>query len=147
MKEKSFKKHAIQLEKIIVNEASFKLVEFKGTPAIPNPKYFIGKSEYDKENHIVSIGLMAKIEGEQFGYICVVDIIGLFTIDESNFEVSKIDQWCDINAPYILHPYLRQHLFNLTLNATGEGFLLPLIEVPTSGKAILKSTEQQIIDK
>ncbi len=135
--ETNFKKHAIQLDKIIVNEASFKLVEvMEGAQNSPKPRFFVGKSEYNKQDHSISVGLMVRIEGEQFGYSCVIEIIGLFIVNENDFDISKIDEWSHKNAPYILHPYIRQHLFNLTLNATGNGFLLPLIEVPTSGKEI-----------
>jgi preprotein translocase subunit SecB len=138
MNERQFKKHAIQLEKIIVNEASFKLVEVTGTPTIPNPKFLIGKSEYDKQDHKISIGFMVKIEGENFGYICTVDIVGLFSVNESEFNLSDLDDWADTNAPFILLPYARQQVLNLTTNATGEGFMLPLFEVPTSGRPLKK---------
>ena len=136
MKEKQFTKHAIQLEKIIVNEASFKLTEYSGQLVLPNPKFLIGKSEYDKQNHLVSIGFMVKIEGDQFNYTCTIEIVGLFSVDENKFDISKIDDWGDKNAPFILLPYLRQYLFNLTIMFSGEGFTLPLVEVPTSGTPI-----------
>jgi preprotein translocase subunit SecB len=136
--EYKYKKHAIQFERIIVRELSFKKKDInEPSDVVTEPKFFIGKSDYDKQNHSISIGLIAKIEGDKSKFNCTVDIIGVFSVDENNFDIKNLDSWSKVNAPFILHPYLREHLFKLTLEATGEGYLLPLVEVPTSGQKIL----------
>ncbi len=137
LKTVDFKKHAIQFEKIIIRELSFKKKELnEPSEIVADPKYLLGKSNYDKQNHSISIGLIVKIEGEKSIYSCTVDIIGVFSVDENNFDIKNLDNWSEINAPFILHPYLREHLYRLTLDATGDGIILPLIEVPTSGQSI-----------
>jgi len=140
-KEKKFEKHAIQLEKIVVNEASLKLTvtDVSGTENKQEPKFFVGKSEFDKTNHTISIGFMVRIDGDHCGYTCLIDLIGIFSVDENKFNITQLDEWGDKNAPFILLPYIREYLFNLTLTYYGEGYILPLIEIPTSGKPILQS--------
>jgi len=136
MKEKKFIKHGINLVHVSVRELSFKAFDGDNTLKPPStPKFFTAKSEYDKENHSVSLGILVKLgEESDCRYTSTVEIVGVFTVDESKFEISKLDDWSEYNAPYILHPYLRMHLYKLTLECTGEGYMLPLVEVPTSGR-------------
>lgn len=136
MDEKEFKKHSIQLDKIEVKELSIKKNESESDLLEPSPSIYVGASDYDSTNRIISVGIMAKTDQENSIYHFTVELVGVFCVDENNFNLKLLGNWVENNAPYILHPYLRQHLYTLTLFATGKGLLLPLIEVPTSGEKV-----------
>jgi len=59
-----------------------------------------------------------------------VHILGEFEVDTANFPIEKIDRWAEINAPSLLFPFLREHVFGLTLRCGYDPLILPLIQVP-----------------
>jgi preprotein translocase subunit SecB len=104
-----------------------------------NPYEFTLKTAhtaYDKERHVIEVGAQVEygIEtktDEVVPYSLRVHIMGQFRVDETQFDKAKIDAWARINGPYILYPYLREHVFALTARAGFEPLLLPLLELPT----------------
>jgi hypothetical protein len=54
-----------------------------------------------------------------------------FQFDDTKFPMDKVNQWADQNAPLILFPYLREHVFSLTSRCGYKPLILPLIQVPT----------------
>jgi len=104
-----------------------------------NPENFIMKtahSAYDEASHLIEIGVIIEygIEtkpDEVIPYSLRAHIMGQFKVDETKFKKEKIDLWARINAPYILYPYLREHVFALTARGGFDPVLLPLVELPT----------------
>ena len=104
-----------------------------------NPDEFTMKTAhtaYDEERHVIEVGSQVEYaietKADQVApYSLRVHIMGQFRVDESQFDKAKIDAWARINAPYILYPYLREHVFALTARAGFEPLLLPLLELPT----------------
>ncbi len=93
-------------------------------------------SSYDEAQHVIEVGVIIEygIEtkpDEVVPFALRAHIMGQFKVDESTFEKAKIDKWARINAPYILYPYLREHVFALTARAGFNPVLLPLLELPT----------------
>ncbi|NQT68698.1 MAG: protein-export chaperone SecB [Desulfobacteraceae bacterium] len=149
-KEKSFLKlHAIQLSSISVVELYIRTNQYPD-PSIKleldDVPMLIGHSEYDEESN--SIQVSAKIEiGIEEGsdkktpYSLRVELVGDFFVDETEFPIAQIYDWAARNAPMILQPYLREHVFALTARAGFNPLILPLIEVPT-----LVQKQKEIID-
>ncbi len=86
--------------------------------------------------HVIEVGVIIEygIEtkpDEVVPFALRVHIMGQFKVDESTFDKAKIDKWARINAPYILYPYLREHVFALTARSGFDPVLLPLVELPT----------------
>ncbi|NGZ14973.1 hypothetical protein HGG78_14640 [Vibrio aestuarianus] len=59
-----------------------------------------------------------------------VELVGFFQVDESGFDIKHIDSFAERNAPLIVYPYLREHVYSLTTRAGYDSALLPLFEVP-----------------
>lgn len=93
-------------------------------------------SSYDQDRHIIEVGVIIEygIEtkpDEVLPFSLRAHIMGQFRVDEEKFKKEKIDKWARINAPYILYPYLREHVFALTARSGFDPVLLPLVELPT----------------
>jgi preprotein translocase subunit SecB len=93
-------------------------------------------SSYDEVRHVIEVGSIIEygIEtkpDEIVPYSLRAHIMGQFKVDEAQFKKEKIDLWARINAPYILYPYLREHVFALTARSGFDPVLLPLVELPT----------------
>lgn len=136
MEEKSYKPHAIQLERIKVLELSMKVNLEVDQEKLPEPKGFtlsVGHSEYDDKASRIGVKVSATISSEDGGspFDLTVELMGGFSVDKEMFPVKFIDDWAMRNAPIILYPYLREHVYALTMRGGFEGTLLPLLQVPT----------------
>jgi preprotein translocase subunit SecB len=130
--------YPIQLSWIAVRELSIKLRSGPDrTFALPEGEFAItdGRSEYDEKKHTVQVGVKVEIgktpESQHLPFTLVAEIWGEFRIDESRFPRDKIDVWATINAPYVLYPYLREHVYALTSRSGFPGVILPLMQIPT----------------
>lgn len=93
-------------------------------------------SAYDDTRQIIEVGVQLEYGIETkpdqlVPYSLRVHLMGQFRVDEQQFDIAKIDTWARINAPYILYPYLREHVFALTARCGFDPVLLPLVELPT----------------
>jgi preprotein translocase subunit SecB len=101
---------------------------------------------YDDERHVIEVGVQIEygIETkpeEVVPFALRVHLMGQFQVDESQFKKEKIETWARINAPFILYPYLREHVYALTARAGLDPVLLPLMELPTI--KMVRSPQQQ----
>lgn len=133
-----FKPHPIQLRLVNVLELSLK--KKKGQEDIqdlPDNAQFTlthGHSEFSEDDQQICINVMSIIDEESdFPFTMDVAIAGIFTIDTDNFPQDKIQHWAKNNAPLILYPYLREHVYSLALRAgySNGGVILPLLTVPS----------------
>jgi preprotein translocase subunit SecB len=91
-------------------------------------------SDYNSENEQVAVRVKAEIgmEEETDSPLSLrVELSGLFRVDSSRFPIEEINGWARSNAPLVLLPYLREHVFSLTSRSGFQPMLLPLVEVPT----------------
>ena len=131
------------MEKIIVKELSLKLVNnsalaSKSGKGSQHITYRVGASDFDEEKELFSTGFICEInpteeEALAEGFNLKIEIIGVFSVDTDNFKVTSVEHFALHNAPVILLPYVREHVFTLTSRA-GIDCLLPLVEVPVFGK-------------
>jgi len=130
--------YPIQISWISVRELSIKVRSAPDrTLTLPEGEFAItdGRSEYDDSNHTIQVGVKVEIgkdpDSQHIPFALVAEIIGEFRVDESRFPREKIDVWATINAPYILYPYLREHVYALTTRSGFPGVILPLMQIPT----------------
>lgn len=108
--------------------------------------YLINRSPYDASRHSIQIGVTAKIGGDETPDAAVIEqlktegkplfrlrvsILGDFRVDEAKFPMEKLIRWSDINAPFILYPFLREQIFALTARCGFRPVILPMVTVPT----------------
>ncbi|MEX5730759.1 MULTISPECIES: hypothetical protein [Providencia] len=129
------KKHAIQLVDFKTVEITFKARNSSAfSDEVDSTEFSLmtGHSPFNKDSS--SINVMAKAvigELDDFPlYICV-DVRGTFVVDTELFDVQYIESWAKRNAPYILYPYLREHVHSISCRVGLKGMMLPLLEVPT----------------
>ncbi len=91
-----------------------------------------GHSEFNHEDKDITIKIGIEIDEKQENspFILKAELIGVFYVDDSQFPIEHIDSWAKKNAPLILYPYLREHVYSLTSRAGFDGVLLPLLEIP-----------------
>lgn len=135
---KDYKPHAIQLRKLRVVELSIKTrfgQDSNNTNPV-SPNNFLlssGHGKYDDESRIIAVNISAKIgqNEENFPYELSAELLGIFEVDPERFPLVHIEDWAKRNAPLILYPYLREHVYGLTARAEVGAVLLPLFEIPT----------------
>jgi len=138
--DKELVKHAIQLEGIAVKELFIRVNSFgNDTDKLErNYKLGVGHSEFDKDNSEIDVGILVKIgspdhclDDEKNSEIDLkVNLLAKFSVDQDRFPIQQIDHWAENNAPLILFPYLREHVYALSIRAGIKPILLPLMEVP-----------------
>ncbi|MEZ9316501.1 protein-export chaperone SecB [Vibrio lentus] len=98
-------------------------------------------SDYDAEAQVFWVKVKAVIgesdddceteeDSKEAPFNMEVELVGLFSVDESSFNVEHIDSFARRNAPLVIYPYLREHVYSLTSRAGYDSTLLPLFEVP-----------------
>ena len=132
------KEHPIQLEYLGVKELhvrSFvppaKDLEIESNDMTVS----IGHGDYDEERKIlcVSMGVQLGKDDVDCGLplFLKVEVTGVFKVDDNRFDIKNIEDFAENNAPYILNPYIREHVFALSARCGFRPIIMPLIEVPT----------------
>ena len=132
------KLYPIQLNDVIISELYFKNLcgmdlkkeDIEDKIEITSK---VGCSKFNEDSKIILVGLKVETDDsiENVPYKLIVDIRGLFSVDTENFDINNIEHWAHNAAPYILNPYIREHVYSLTTKAGVPPLLLPLLEVPT----------------
>lgn len=128
-------KHPIQLQNIKVMELSLVVKSDTETNDLPETGDFKighGHSEYDPEGRDIAVSMGFKIEedDENYPFHMSVRLIGVFSVGD-RFPLDHIERWATGNAPLLLYPFLREHVYSLTIRAGYTGMILPLFTVPT----------------
>lgn len=89
-------------------------------------------SDYNEELKTLHVKVRAVIPQESGLPLSMhVEILGVFQVDESQFDKKYINDWASNNAPLVLYPFLREQVFSLSVRVGAQGLIVPLIEVPT----------------
>ncbi|MEI7812437.1 MAG: hypothetical protein WCJ01_08420 [Ignavibacteria bacterium] len=130
------KLHPIKLKSVNITEISIKLKKHPSEIIFENGEFNFssGKSEYNAANHLIAVFVKVEI-GYEAGtknspVMLRVELFGEFEVDETNFDIQELGSWADNNAPVLLFPYLREHVYSLSLRSGLTPIILPLIEVP-----------------
>ncbi|MBR8085286.1 protein-export chaperone SecB [Burkholderia vietnamiensis] len=133
--------HAIQLQGIRVLELGLNVfdVEKAQSPDLNLPFSFgVGVTEFDEENRVIGVGVKGTIgnDGSEDGedsrspFVVKAHILGQFVIDTDNFPLKHISEWAQKNAPLILLPFLREHIYGLASRAGIREVVVPLYTLP-----------------
>ena len=146
--------HPIQLKEITVNKLSVvinnheKALDYQGEVSM---RLALGKSDFSPEEKYISVGLRVKVEpapseeisalssGENDAdpaFLLEVELHGHFVVDLEKFLQKHIEPWSRVNAPFLLFPYVREHVYGLANRAGMRGLILPLFIQPGTETAI-----------
>ncbi len=134
------KKHPISIIKVTPIELSIKAnVEPDNREKLGVIPYTmsVGHSDYDSSEKIIGVGVKFKTgkkdepDTSDLPFSLTVELSALFKVDEEKFPIEHIKDWAIRNAPLIIYPYLREHVYALTIRAGFPPMMLPLLEVPT----------------
>ncbi|NRT58604.1 protein-export chaperone SecB [Sphaerotilus uruguayifluvii] len=139
-------RHPIQLQELIINKLSVvindheRALSYQGDVSM---SIMCGKSGFSEDDG-VSVGIRVKVEpgakevlesveavnGCDPAFLLEVELSGHFTVDVSKFKKDNIDAWSRINAPFLLLPYVREHVYGLASRAGIRGIIIPLFVQP-----------------
>ncbi len=136
MKDGRFDFHPIQLASMDVIGMSFERVseEELETEDLESFNFYHAYNDYDSEEKFFGIKVKAEVfspKDSDDHYKIIVELAGLFKVDESKFNVDHIESFATQNAPLILYPYLREHVYGMAVRAGLDKPILPLFVVPT----------------
>lgn len=129
--------YPIQLADLGVRELSIRaLVPPEGSDTridLKDCSIITGHGDYDTEKKTISVGLKLEVGGKKDDLVTMkIELLGLFQVlDEKVFPVNRISEWAAGNAPVILYPFLREHVYALTARCGFKPLTLPLVVVPT----------------
>jgi len=135
--------HPIQLKSLRVLELHIRVNSDASDEAeMPgNMVLSIGRSEFDSERSRFATSLKAEIGGGPGDpFVLSVEVQGLFEVDISQFDIKHINHFAETNAPLVLLPYVREHVFGLTSRAGFKAAIMPLMIVPQFQRASGKSS-------
>jgi preprotein translocase subunit SecB len=103
------------------------------------PRIKVRNSHYEEEDKRIQVFMAIEIGKEtddeneiaENPFHLRIEIVGDFEVDEERFPKDKIQQWANINAPYVIYPYLREQVYSLTARCGFMPLVLPLLELPT----------------
>ncbi len=92
-------------------------------------------SQFNEETRRIQVTVVAEFGFEETPatpppFSAKLAIVGEFVIDDS-FPRDKIKLWASKNAPFVIYPYLRERLHELTNQGGHPPILLPLLQIPT----------------
>jgi len=95
-----------------------------------------GHSSFDHVTSLITVGVKGEVGGEsseqnKHPFHIRIHIQGQFLVDTKKFPVDKIDDWAYKNAPLLLLPFLREHIYGLASRAGIKGVMVPLFVLPT----------------
>lgn len=139
-KNHKFKEHAIQLVSLQVMKLNIEIHDSSILEAKEfNPGKFAvetGASEFNTDEKLIHVMMRVMIgrhnsENTEDPVSIHVELGGVFEVNTDNFPMEYINEWADRNAPLVIYPYVREHVYGLTSRAGLPPILLPLFEVPT----------------
>lgn len=139
--------HPIQLHEITVAKLSVVVNDneaandFEGELSLET---LTGVSDLSPDDPQFAVGMKAEVkpkivEGQELAFVINVELSGQFRIDYSKFSFDDLGRWCEVNAPFILLPYLREQIYGIALRAGIRKMVIPLF---VSRPAAPQRTEQ-----
>lgn len=132
-----YKTHAAQLAAVHVAKLSIDIYgsSDKETQDLQDGEFSLtsGYSEFDETDNTIAVKIGVRIDrSESNNFDLEIELIGVFQIDLTDFKREFVERWASTNAPLVLYPFIREHVYGLTSRAgVSGGLLLPLFEVPT----------------
>jgi preprotein translocase subunit SecB len=140
--------HAIQLLDVRVTELRLTAnLSVDKTQAAGTFNLGTGHGAYDNEKKRIQVKVSVSVGADDPGapFSLLVEVVGMFAVDEGRFPVKHIEHWAQRNAPLVLYPYVREHVYGLAVRAGFPTITLPLLEVPTFRLMPSADGEMQVV--
>jgi preprotein translocase subunit SecB len=104
-------------------------------------------SEFNEEEKQIQVTLCATLGSESpnqtpnLPFFLRVSVTGQFSISDS-FPREKIKLWANVNAPYVIYPYLRERFYYFSSQAGYLPVMLPLLQIPTLRTEKTETTDE-----
>ncbi|MDF0535619.1 hypothetical protein PY479_15200 [Shewanella sp. A32] len=134
------KLHPIQIDGIKIKELFIRNNSSSGTVEAREGKFKfkVAHGKFDVELSSVNVALIIEMGTPELPEAkseepldLRVHILAKFSVDKEQFPIDKIEHWAEYNAPMILYPYAREHVYSLSGRVLDTPILLPLLQVPT----------------
>lgn len=126
--------HPIQIEAVRVLELALNLKDpEKALSASDLPfKFSTGHTKFDPDQKAISVGVIGEIgtSDDDTPFHVKVHLIGVFSVNTDVFPLDKVEDWAQNNAPLLLLPFLREHIYGLCNRAGLKEVFVPLLVIP-----------------
>jgi preprotein translocase subunit SecB len=147
--QETYKKHPIQLIQLEYRECSLQVRELDEEDSGADEaqdgeqleddefQLIVGTVPYEKGSNLKYIKLECRTYGlpqgkkDHPGFDVVVDVSGVFSVDESQFPAEYVDDWGNKNAPLVLYPYVREAVTSMNYRCGIVDVPLPLFSIPS----------------
>jgi preprotein translocase subunit SecB len=126
--------HGIQLNYVGVKAIHFESVRL---PSLYRPEDLgdlvlgNGRSEYDSEGKTITVVTKVEIKSKDESLEARIELVAQFQVDESRFPADRVEDWAEKAAYFVLLPFLREHLYSLSLRTGMPPVMMPLLQLPT----------------
>lgn len=96
-------------------------------------EFKIGTSDFEEDDPHIAVGFNVTalpMPKENPPFLIEVELSGQFEVDLKKFKFEHLHEWSRTNAPFLLLPYVREHIYGLALRAGIKSFALPLFVQP-----------------
>ena len=108
-------------------------------------QFSVGHSDFDLDKKLIMVGVIGEVgssdKNSEVPFYIKAHLVGQFTVDTDKFPLEHVSDWASKNAPLILLPFLREHIYGLASRAGIKEVLVPLLIVPT-----IKITSPKTLD-
>jgi len=135
------KNHAIQLQTVRVMETT--LIVYQSDKALAsnqeaNFKFQVSVNQFDADKRTIVVRIRGEVGSEKTAQEAIpespfyirVALAGKFSVDIDNFPVNEVENWGKMNAPIILYPFLREHIYGLASRAGIKEVIIPMLTLP-----------------
>lgn len=131
--------HPIQLRDILISRLSIQINDAKTAHDYEGEielSLQVGTSKLVKEVGHIGVGILANVipkvseSGTAPAFVVDVELNGQFTVDLEAFKFEDLERWSKVNAPFLLLPYVREHVYSLAIRAGVKGLIFPLFVQP-----------------
>ena len=140
--------HGIQLNYLGVKELSFKSTRHPrniSAEQVGEAELTTGLSSFDKEANEVNVMVRFESTGRDGAYNLKVELVAEFRVDTEKFPAHQVEQWAAQGAPFILMPFLREHVYSLSARVELIPIFVPLFVVPTF--KVENASQEEAVDQ
>lgn len=131
--------HPIQLREITVSHLSISVHDFKEAKNYEGEVDLtikIGTSDFDENDPFIAVGIKVSVAPRKSesdassSFEIKVELSGQFQVDFKQFKFEHLNRWAQINAPFLLMPFVREQVYGLAMRAGIKGVVFPLYIQP-----------------
>ncbi|WP_310637537.1 protein-export chaperone SecB [Delftia acidovorans] len=131
--------HPIQLREITVSQLSIVVNDFNEAKHYEGEVDLVikvGTSDFDEKDPFIAVGIEVNVSPRKSepeasaAFEIKVELSGQFEVNYELFKFEHLNRWAQINAPFLLMPFVREQVYGLALRAGVKGVVFPLYTQP-----------------